>query len=199
MAKIGLSYVAVGKLSNAASVVSAATATYTDSKYMGTTAGLTGNVSSNDVKDYGDDRTVETDTSFQNGTLSWEKNDLDDADYAYLLGHAIDQQTNEVLANANDIAPYVGIGVVGKARKNGADVYKAKFYLKVQFHEPNDEHSSKQDSITFGHETIEGNVFMLENGDWKLTETFSGADALDDAKEWVNTKLGLVESGSGTP
>ena len=187
MAKIGLDYVAVAKL--AAGATSAATATYTDGKYMGTSAGLTGNVTSNDVKDYGDDRTVETDTSFQSGSLSWEKNDIEDEDYAYLLGHTYDSTEKTVLANADDIAPYVGVGVVGKSKRSGSYVYVAKIYLKVQFHEPNDENATKQDTVAFAHETIEGNVFELPNGDWKEQKSF---ETLAAAQAFVDTKLGIT-------
>lgn len=190
MAKIGLEYVAVGKLSSAATT--AANAAYTDSKYMGTSAGLNGNVTNNDVKDYGDDKTVETDTSFQGGTLSWEKNDLTDEDYAYLLGHTYDSTSKEVLSNADDIPPFVGVGVVGKSKRNGEYIYIAKLYIKVQFHEPNDENSTKQESTTFAHETIEGNIFQLQNGDWKSQKTFSGATALADAKSWISDKLDIT-------
>ena len=195
MAKIGLDYVAVGKLAD--DVKTAAAATYTDAKYMGTSVTLNGNVTMNDVKDYGDNRTVETDTSFQSGTLSWEKNDLADEDYAYLLGHTYDEKSKEVTSKADDIPPFLGVGVVGKSKRNGEHVYVAKFYLKTQFHEPNDENSTKQDTTTFAHETVEGAIFELEDGAWKLQKTFSGATALADAKSWVNTKLGITAAAGG--
>lgn len=234
MAKTGLELVKVGKLNNS---TSGAAATYTDPRYMGPSAGLTGNVTANDVKDYGDDRTVETDTSVTGGTLSWEKNDLSDEDKAYLLGHqttatyalttdddivtgktyytrsgsgtsespyvyeevASPTKTDigsyyevtalEVISNTDDIAPYVGVGAVGKSVVNGAKKYKAKFYYKVQYHEPNDENSTKTDTTNFAHDTIEGNIFLLDNGDWKAEETF---DTLAAAEAYIDTKLGIT-------
>lgn len=233
MAKTGLEFVKVGKLGTA---TSGANASYSDPRYMGPSAGLTGNIMANDVKDYGDDHTVETDTSVTGGTLSWEKNDLSDEDQAYLLGHeaqntyglttdtdivqgktyytrsgsgtsespyeytpvaepvkaSLDNYYEvtacEILANADDVAPYVGVGMIGKSMVNGAKKYKAKFYYKVQFHEPNDENATATDNITFGHDTIEGNIYLLENGDWKAQETF---DTLSAAKTWVDGKLGI--------
>lgn len=233
MAKIGLEYVKVGKL---ATETSGAAATYTDPQYLGTSAGFTGNVTANDVKDYGDDRTVETDTSVTGGTLSWEKNDLKDEDQAYLLGHkatmsyGLTEDTEieegktyytrsgsgtsespyvytpvskpvktslntyyevtscEIIANADDVAPFIGVGVIGKAKRNGAYKYIAKFYYKTQWHEPNDENTTKTDTTTFNHDTIEGAIFMLQNGDWKAQETF---DTLSAAIEWVDAKFGV--------
>lgn len=233
MAKIGLEYVKVGKL---ATETSGAAATYTDPQYLGTSAGFTGNVTANDVKDYGDDRTVETDNSVTGGTLSWEKNDLTEENLAYLLGHeatvsyALTTDTDvvagktyytrtgsgttespyvytpvaspvkssletyyevtayEILANADDVAPFIGVGVIGKAKRNGAYKYIAKFYYKTQWHEPNDENSTATDTTNFAHDTIEGAIFMLQNGDWKAQETF---DTLAAAKAYIDTKFGI--------
>lgn len=233
MAKTGLEFVKVGKL---ATGTSGAAATYTDPIYMGPSVGLTGTIAANDVKDYGDDRTVETDASVTGGTLSWEKNDLSDEHQAYLLGHQTNAAyalttdddivtgktyytqsgsgtsespyvytevenpvkanigtyyevtTLEVIANSNDVAPYVGVGVIGKSVVNGAKKYKAKFYYKVQFKEPNDENTTATDTTNFAHDTIEGNVYLLDNGEWKAQETF---DTLSAAKTWIDTKLGV--------
>ena len=233
MAKVGLEYVKVGKLGTE---TSGAAATYTDPQYLGTSAGFTGTISANDVKDYGDDRTVETDTSVTGGTLSWEKNDLTEDNLAYLLGHqatatyaltsdtavvsgktyytrsgsgtsespyvytpvAEPTTTNidtyyevtsmQILANADDVAPFIGVGVIGKAKRNGVYKYVAKFYYKTQWHEPNDEHATSTDTTTFNHDTIEGAIFTLQNGDWKAQETF---DTLSAAKTWVDSKLGV--------
>lgn len=231
MSKIGLEYVKVGKL---VSGTSAASATYTDPRYLGTSAGFTGNVAANDVKDFGDDRTVETDNSVTGGTLSWEKNDLTEENLAYLLGHeenatytltsdtdivegktyytrsgegtsqspyvytpvaspvktSIDTYYEltalEIIANADDVAPFIGVGVIGKAKRNGVYKYIAKFYYKTQWHEPNDEHATSTDTTTFNHDTIEGALLLLDNGDWKAQETF---DTLSAAKTWVDGKL----------
>ena len=59
MAKIGMEYIVIGEL--APTSTSAANASYTKSKYLGPASTFNGNPTANDVKDYGDDRTVETD------------------------------------------------------------------------------------------------------------------------------------------
>ncbi len=51
-------------------------------------------------------------------------------------------------------------------------VFKAKVYLKVQFKEPNDENATKQDTVTFTHTTLEGNLYTLQNGDMKAENEF---------------------------
>ena len=55
---------------------------------------------------------------------------------------------------------------------------------------PNDENATKQDQVTFGHTTMEGNIFQLKNGDWKDEKEF---DTLEDAKEYINTTLNITE------
>ena len=82
----------------------------------------------------------------------------------------------------------VGVGFVGKSK--GSDnkvVHKAIIYLKAQFKEATDEYSTKQENITFSHSTMEGNLYYLENGDWKDEKTF---DTLEEAKAYVDTTLG---------
>ena len=80
------------------------------------------------------------------------------------------------------------LGFVGKSK--GSDnkvVHKAIIYLKAQFKEATDEYSTKQENITFSHSTMEGNLYYLENGDWKDEKTF---DTLEEAKAYVDTTLG---------
>lgn len=189
MAKIGFEYVAVGKLNESASKTGA-TAVYTDSMYIGESAAFTGSPTANDVKDYGDDRVVETDTSVTGGTITCEKNELTLEQYAYMLGHTLDATKKEVLSNTDDIAPFLGVGLVGKSKRSNAGVYTGKFYYKCQFKEPSDENTTKQESTTFSHTSLEGNLFQLENGDWKIQKEFS---TLAEAKTWVNGLLSIEE------
>lgn len=190
MAKIGFEYIVAGALNTSVSK-SYATVAYTDAKEIGPAAAVNGTPTSSDVKDYGDDRTVETDVSVTGGTLSLELNEPTLENEAWLLGHKYDESTG-VIRNTNDIPPYVGIGFVGKSRKDGSTVYKAKIYLKAQFKEASDENATKQESVTFSHTTLEGNLFQLENGDWRVEQTF---DTLEAAKAFLNEKFSITVAG----
>ena len=185
MAKIGMEYIVIGEM--ASTTKSAATATYTKGTYLGPASTFNGSPTANDVKDYGDDRTVETDTSVTGGSLSVELNERTAEIYCQMLGHTLSQE-GEVLANTEDIAPFLGIGAVGKSRRNGATKYTGKFYYKTQFREPNDENATKQESTSFTHTTLEGALFQLENGDWKAEKEF---DTLAEAKTWLDGKVGI--------
>lgn len=158
--------------------------TYTGGKWLSPVAGLTGTPTKSNVKDYGDNRVVETDNSVTGGTLSLELNNDADEIYTFLLGHKEGQQKKGVVYNVNDVAPFVGVGAVGQSEGG----YVAVFYKKVQFSEPNDENQTKQESVTFNHITLEGEIIIPEDGEWKLRERF---DTLKEAKDWLNEKVGI--------
>ena len=101
-----------------------------------------------------------------------------------------------MIRNADDTPPYLGIGLVGKSRtsKKEGIVYRAKVYAKIQFKEPNDENTTKQESTTFNHTTMEGNLFVLPNGDWKSENEF---DSLEAAKAFVDKILGIGTEDTG--
>ena len=184
MAKIGFEYIVAAKL-DAELSKSLQTAKYSDMREIGPGASVTGTPSSSDVKDYGDDRVVETDVSVTGGTLNLELNEPTQENEAWLLGHAYSADSG-VVRNTGDIPPYVGIGFVGKSMKNHKTVFKAKVYLKTQFKEPSEEYQTRQDNTTFNHTTLEGNMFQLENGDWKSDNEFT---TLDDAKKFIHAIL----------
>lgn len=190
MAKIGFEYIVAAALDETVSK-GLDTAKYKEKKEIGPGASVNGSPTSSDVKDYGDDRVVETDASVTGGTLNLELNEPTEENEAWLLGHTYKKEEgNEkgsIIRNTNDIAPYVGIGFVGKSRRGGKTVFKAKVYLKAQFKEPSDEYTTKQENVTFSHTTLEGNLYQLENGDWKTEKEFND---LAGAKGFVDSILG---------
>ena len=192
MAKIGFEYIVAAKLDTEASV-SKATAKYTEARVIGPAANANFNINTSDVKDYGDDNVVETDVSPTGGTASLELKEPTMKNEGWLLGHTVTEDDGMV-RNANDIPPYVGIGFVGKSVRAHEAVFKAKVYLKVQFKEPNDENATKQDTVTFTHTTMEGNLYTLQNGDMKAENEFK---TLAEAKAYVNKILGVTDSSTG--
>ncbi len=189
MPKTGFLYTCAGKLNDQEDG-------YTEGRYLGTSAAFSITVTSSDVKDYGDNRVVETDTSVTGGTVSLEINDMLAELNAYLLGHTYNEETKEVTFKQNDTAPFIGIGAIGTSRRSKVEKYIGKFYRKVQFKEPNDENATKQENVAFTHTTLEGNMFVPEDGVWKEEKEFA---TLDEAKAWLNEKVGITTEGdSGT-
>lgn len=191
MAKTGFEYTVMGKLT-ADTDASLSSVAYTEGIYMGPNAAFNFAPNANDVKDYGDDRVTETDTTVIDGTISVEHNELTMEQEAYMLGHTVTEATQgdpaHIVSKADDVAPYLGIGFVGKSKRSGTNKYTAKFYPKCQFREPNDDNTTKQDSTTFNHTTMEGNMFTLLDGTWRDSAEF---DTLAAAKTWLNGKVGI--------
>lgn len=183
MAKTGVKSVIYAKATETAGVI-----TYSDGATLGTTAGFNGTPTKSDVTDYGDNRSVETDNSVTGGTLSLEQNDLTLAEKAKLLGQTI-TETGELTASTGDIAPYVGIGAIGTAKRSGAAVFIGKWYRKVQFGEPTDENTSRQENTTFGHTTIEGKILMPVDGKWKVEQEFETEEL---ALTWLKAKANIT-------
>ena len=60
----------------------------------------------------------------------------------------------------------------------------------MQFSEPADENSTVTDSITFGHVTLEGAIFLDKNYDLKRRKTF---DTFAEAQTWLKAKVGITD------
>lgn len=184
MAKKGIEYVVFGKLNEK-------DGTYTDGKYFSETSAFNGTPIKSSAKDYGDNRLIEVDSEVTGGTLTWEANKDEDEMFNYLLGHEEPKSdlpegaTSGVVHNSRSEAPYVGVGAVGRSG-NG---YKTKFYKKVKFSEPTDENTTKQENTTFGHVTLEGEILIPEDGNWKEEYTFP---TLEAAKKYLDGKVGIA-------
>lgn len=176
MAKKGVRKVWFGKLNEE-------TGLYSNLKYFGKTSQLNGTVTKATGDDYGDDELAEHDEIVTGGELTWESNTDKDEMYAYLLGHQIDAETGELVINADDIAPFVGVGCVTQADGK----WIGKFYPKTKFSEPSDDNSTVTDSITYGHVTLTGAIYLDASKNLKFRKTF---DTSTEAEQWVKNKMG---------
>lgn len=146
-------------------------------------------ISNNDAKLYADDALAEADTTFQSGTVTLGIDDEDDVTLATLLGHQI--ESGEMVRNAQDTAPYVGLGRIITKIVGGVYKYKVEFLRKVKFSEPSQENNTKGESVEFGTSEIEGLVSTLANGDWSASKTFN---TMVEAQSYLNSFF-----GSATP
>lgn len=165
--------------------------TYTNGCYISPVAAYTGNPNVASGADHGDNRALDPESYVVGGTLNVEFNRDQDDIYTFLLGHTKDTKSGEIAYNSNDEAPVVGTGAIG--RSDGK--YKAIFYPEVQFHEPNDENTTRNNSIQHNHVALEGDIMVPKGGNWKFTEKF---DTLDDAKAYLNAKVGITNTTPGT-
>lgn len=180
MAKIGLKYPVCAKLGS--------TGTYSDGTVIAKAIKSDISIETNDVKLFADDEIAEFDTSFKQGKISLEVDDLSDTVYTMLLGHSKSTTTEEITCSDIDDAPYVGVGFYGRKVKDGVSSYRAVWFPKVKFAEPSDSNSTKGETVAFSTQTIEGTIIATD-GKWKYEQTFV-TEA--EAKEYLEGKASIT-------
>ena len=175
MAKIGLNNFRYSKLTESET----GTATYDGAKKPAKAVSCKVSISTSSASLYADDTLAESDTSFNNGTVTIGIDEDDNQTMADLLGHTISEEGGEMVRNANDIAPYVGLGRIIVKMVNGARKYKVEFLNKVKFSEPSQDDKTKGENVEFTTSELEGTVSTLADGTWSKTKTFeTQADAI---------------------
>lgn len=172
MAKIGLNSFRYSVLTEAADGTPSYAGAQTPAKAISCNVSIT----NNEAKLYADDALAESDTSFAGGTVTMGIDNEDQETMATLLGHTV-EETGEMVRSADDTAPYVGFGRIVTKMVNGAYKYKVEFLYKVKFSEPNQEDTTKGESVEFGTSEVEGIVSALANGKWSVTKTFDTKSA----------------------
>ena len=165
MARIGLTNFRYGILTEGAGGAS-----YGGAKTPGKAGSCNVSITNNSATLYADDVLAESDTTFQSGTVTMNIAEDDIETMAELLGHTVTD--GEIVRNANDTAPYVGLGRVITKMVNGAYKYKVEFLCKVKFAEPSQEDNTKGESVEFATTEIEGTISALANGEWSKAQVF---------------------------
>lgn len=185
MAKIGLNNFRYSLLTES----SDGTAQYAGPKTPAKAISCKVDISTNSATLYANNILAESDTSFQSGTVTIGIDEDNNEMMAELLGHEIDEQ-GEITRNANDSAPYVGLGRIVDKMVNGVRKYKVEFLYKVKFQEPSADESTKGESLEFSTFELHGTVSTLANGDWSKAKTF---DTQQDAITYLE---GLVKKAN---
>lgn len=170
MAKKGIRYCVFAKAAKRESGVGYA---YSDLTNPSPVVSFNGNITSYNVKDWGDDRAVDVISGVSGGTLSLELNDDTPELYYYLLGHSFGEASEgdimaPIIFKDSDVAPIVGVAAIAKESNQPFGLnWIVKIYDAVKFSEPNDENQTRTDSITFGHINLDGKIFFAPGGGWK--------------------------------
>lgn len=166
MAKIGLTNFRFSVLTEAAD----GTPSYAGAIKPAKAVSCNVSVENNDAKLFADDALAEADTSFAGGSVTMGIDEDDLTTMAALLGHTITD--GEMVRNAEDAAPYVGLGRVVTKMVGGKYYYKVEILYKVKFAEPSQENNTKGESVEFATTEIEGTIAALANGDWSIAKQF---------------------------
>lgn len=185
MAKIGLTNLWWGTLTEGAD----GTPSYDAAKTFGKAVSAKVEVTNNDATLYAEDTLAESDKSFASAKVTLGVADDDDTVFAPILGHSVSKEGGEMVRNANDTAPYIGLGRVITKMVNGVLKYKGEFLYKVKFSEPSQDDQTKGESVDFKTPEIEGAASALLNGNWSTAQTF---DTKAAAVAWVKGKLGTT-------
>lgn len=144
---------------------------------------------------YADDGIAERVREFIDGTMTFTPDDLSNEVRADWLGNKLEDEevdeeaTVKVLkSNTEDLPGYFGFGFIIPKVKNNIRKYRAIFFPKMQFGEPNETAETKGESITWQTPAIEGRIMRRVDGVWKEEIT---VDSLDIAKAWLNKKLNV--------
>ena len=181
MASIGLKYLKYSKMD--------ANGKYTGAKVLGKAIETKVVPSIAEAKLYADDTIAESAKIVTGGTVDLKIDEAEDATVAEILGHELDAETKEMIRNANDVAPYVGVGRIITKIVNNVQKFKAEFVLKVQFKDSLPEEKTKGDKIEFSTPSLSGDFFTLTNGDWSKTATF---DTLEEAQAYLDNLMKIV-------
>lgn len=168
MALIGLNNLWYSKLTEAVD----GTPTYDGAKSFGKAISANVSITNNSATLYADDVLAESDTSFQNGTVTLGVDDDREATFADVLGHEVTDE-GEVIRNANDIAPWVGLARIVVKMVNNVRLYKVEIINKVKFSEPSQDDQTKGESVEFKTPEIEGTIATLASGDWSSSKVFT--------------------------
>ena len=144
-------------------------------------------ITNNSAMLYADDTLAESDMSFQSGTVTIGIDKTDNQTMATLLGHTVDSNTDEIIRNANDTAPYVGLGRVITEIVNGVYQYTVEILFKCKFSEPSQDNNTKGESVEFSTYELKGTVNTLADGNWSKAKTFS---TKAEAIAYIETEFG---------
>lgn len=143
---------------------------------------------------FADDVLAESVEEFVSGSLAMETDDMEDSVAEAVYGATVVDK--EVHYKSGDSAPVGGLAYYKVLKRKGILLYKGYFYPRVQAALGNDTASSKTGSITLGTTNTTFTVFPCESTDWRITADFK---TLEEAKEWVKTKLTSTPSGTEEP
>lgn len=184
MAKIGLNNFRYAILTEAPD----GTPSYGGAKTPAKAISCSVDISNNDAKLYADDSLAESDTSFNNGTVTIGIDKQDNSTMADLLGHTVDVG-GEMVRKTTDVAPYVGLARIITEMVNNVLQYRVEVLYKCKFQEPSQEDATKGESVEFNTYELEGSVNALANGEWSKTKTFA---TKTDALAYITSVFGNV-------
>ena len=153
--------------------------TYGTVKKPGKAVSFSFEPTTSDAKLYADDTLAESDNRVTGGTCTMGIDRLDAETMAEILGHEYDDNTDEVISNVNDVAPYIGVGRVVRLMVDGVQMFRATFLAQCKFAEPSADDNTMGESVEFSTYELSGTMVEPADGNWRREKVFSTqADAI---------------------
>jgi phi13 family phage major tail protein len=142
---------------------------------------------------YADDSVAEKDSSVSGGsvTMGIDREDLETQ--CDMLGHEYSE--GEVIDNADDTAPYVGVGRVTKLMVDGQIKYRGTVLALVKFQEPSEEDNTQGESVEFNTSELSGTMIVPEDGNWRYRKVFTTKAEAITYIEGLLTGTGQANNG----
>ena len=147
---------------------------------------------------FADDGPYDTASTLGAMTLELNVADIPAAQRAELLGATYDADTGILVHSADDVPPYVAVGMAVK-KSNGAD--RLIWYLKGKFTAPDDNNQTKADSINWNTPTITGNFLRRDSdGQWRVSVDTDDENAASNiATTWFTSPNVITITPPATP
>lgn len=147
--------------------------TYGTVKKPGKAVSFSFEPTNSDAKLYADDSLAESDNRVTGGSCTMGIDRMDAETMAEILGHEYNSETNEVVSNVNDVAPYIGVGRIVRIMVDNVQMFRATFLAKCKFAEPSASDSTMGESVEFSTYELTGSVVVPADGNWRRENTFS--------------------------
>ena len=147
--------------------------TYGSVKKPGKAVSFTFEPNVSDATLYADDSLAESDNRVTGGSCTMGIDRMDAETMAEILGHDYDSDTNEVVSNVNDVAPYIGVGRIVRIMVDNVQMFRATFLAQCKMSEPSDDDNTMGESVEFSTYELNGTVVVPADGNWRRESTFS--------------------------
>lgn len=148
-----------------------------------------------DGKLYADDNVAESAREFIDGTMNINQDDLNNTMRKDFLGNTTEnitvgtEEIEELSSSDTDTPPFIGYGFVQSKIIDNTRMYRAVFFTKVQFGEPDESAETKGEKISWQSPVLTGAILRRNDGKWKEEIT---VPSLATAIAYIKSKVNLT-------
>ena len=139
-----------------------------------------------DVSDYQDINETDPEEEIRSADITLEISEILEGSEGVIFGYEVN--ADETIANQNNRASPIGLGIVTREVIAGTTSYVAYWIHKVLFREEGRTHETKGDAITYITPSVKGTATPDYNGNWRIKKRFTSKA---EADAWIDEKAGI--------